>query len=112
MNMDPDCHLWAYLKTMPSKELKLDRVFITNITTSKRDRMLVKSTVDLAHNLGLELTAEGVETHEALALLKLMGCDWGQGYVLSKALPVPELVDFLHTACNPQKPPPKPSQLH
>jgi EAL domain-containing protein (putative c-di-GMP-specific phosphodiesterase class I)/GGDEF domain-containing protein len=87
----------AYLKTMPSKELKLDRVFITNIANSKRDRMLVKSTVDLAHNLGLELTAEGVETNEGLALLKLMGCDWGQGWALSKALPVPELIDFLHS---------------
>jgi EAL domain-containing protein (putative c-di-GMP-specific phosphodiesterase class I)/GGDEF domain-containing protein len=85
----------AYLKTLPCQELKLDRAFITDVATSKRDRMLVKSTVDLAHNLGLEMTAEGVESEEGLTLLKLLGCDWVQGYVLSKALPLAELIKFL-----------------
>ncbi|WP_417493883.1 EAL domain-containing protein [Maricaulis sp.] len=85
----------AYLKTLPSHELKLDRAFVTDMASSQRDRMLVKSTSDLAHGLGLEMTAEGVETHESLALLKLMGCDWAQGYVLAKAMPLPALIDFL-----------------
>jgi EAL domain-containing protein (putative c-di-GMP-specific phosphodiesterase class I)/GGDEF domain-containing protein len=85
----------AYLKTLPSHELKLDRAFITNMASSQRDRMLVKSTSDLAHGLGLEMTAEGVETFESLALLKLIGCDWAQGYALSKAITVDALIEFL-----------------
>jgi EAL domain-containing protein (putative c-di-GMP-specific phosphodiesterase class I)/GGDEF domain-containing protein len=85
----------AYLKSLPCQELKLDRAFITDVATSNRDRMLVKSTVDLAHNLGLEMTAEGVESEEGMTLLKLLGCDWIQGYVLSKALPLGELIGFL-----------------
>lgn len=96
----------AYLKTLPSRELKLDRAFVTNVEASNRDRMVVKSTVDLAHNLGLELTAEGVETPEGLALVKLLGCDWAQGFVLSKALPLDELIAFLERmqAEQPQSP--------
>ena len=85
----------AYLKTLPSHELKLDRAFVTDMASSQRDRMLVKSTSDLAHGLGLEMTAEGVETLDSLALLKLMGCDWAQGYVLAKAMPLPALITFL-----------------
>lgn len=88
----------AYLKMLPSHELKLDRAFVTHVADSKRDQMLVKSTVDLAHNLGLEMTAEGVETEEGLALLKLLGADWAQGYALSKALPVETLIEFLQRA--------------
>tara|TARA_R110000868_G_scaffold51823_15_gene163925 strand:- start:13183 stop:15786 length:2604 start_codon:yes stop_codon:yes gene_type:complete len=90
----------AYLKTLPSHELKLDRAFVTHMASSQRDRMLVKSTSDLAHGLGLEMTAEGVETLEALALLKMMGCDWAQGYVLAKAMPLTSLVEFLNANAN------------
>lgn len=85
----------AYLKRLPASELKLDRAFVGTIETSERDRMLVKSTTDLAHGLGLEMTAEGVETDEGLALLKLFGCDWAQGWALSKARPMDSLIDFL-----------------
>ena len=60
--------------------------------------MVVKSTVDLAHNLGLDLVAEGVEDDAGLAIVKLLGCDWAQGFGLSRPLPVPELVAFLDAA--------------
>tara|TARA_R110002073_G_scaffold4321_2_gene28522 strand:- start:5429 stop:8017 length:2589 start_codon:yes stop_codon:yes gene_type:complete len=85
----------AYLRSLPCQELKLDRAFVTNIASSRRDRMVVKSTTDLAHALGLELTAEGVECEASLALLKIFGCDWAQGYVLSRALPLEALQHFL-----------------
>lgn len=85
----------AYLKTLPSHELKLDRAFVEHVATSDIDRMLVKSTADLAHGLGLEMTAEGIECEEGLALLKLYGCDWAQGYILSKARPLDSLIEFL-----------------
>jgi len=88
----------AYLRTLPARELKLDRAFVQHVATSERDRMVVKSTVDLAHNLGLDLVAEGVEDDAGLAIVKLLGCDWAQGFGLSKPLPVPELVAFLDAA--------------
>ena len=69
--------------------------------------MLIKSTVDLAHNLGLELVAEGVETETELAVLKLLGCDWIQGFLLSKPLPADALAEFLsaHKAGRPESQP-------
>ena len=59
--------------------------------------MLVKSTTDLAHALGLEMTAEGVEDEAGLAFLKMLGCDWAQGYLMSRALPLDALRHFLKT---------------
>jgi EAL domain-containing protein (putative c-di-GMP-specific phosphodiesterase class I) len=85
----------AYLKRLPASELKLDRAFVKEVTSSQRDRMLVKSTVDLAHNLGLQLTAEGVEDEETLSVLKLMGCDNAQGFGLCKPCSLIDLVGFL-----------------
>lgn len=85
----------AYLRSLPTHELKLDRAFVKNVAKSRRDRMLVKSTADLAHALGLEMTAEGVECEAGLAVLKMFGCDWAQGWALSKALPLPVLQTFL-----------------
>lgn len=88
----------AYLRSLPARELKLDRAFVQHVATSERDRMVVKSTVDLAHNLGLDLVAEGVEDEAGLAIVKLLGCDWAQGFGLSKPLPVPEAIAFLDKA--------------
>ncbi|WP_300542841.1 EAL domain-containing protein [Maricaulis sp.] len=85
----------AYLQRIPSDELKLDRQFVADVGGSSRGRLLVKSTVDLAHNLGLELVAEGVETETELATLKLLGCDYLQGFYLSKPLPLDTLESFL-----------------
>jgi len=85
----------AYLQLIPSDELKLDRKFVSDVSRSARGRLLIKSTVDLAHNLGLELVAEGVEDEAEFAALKLLGCDWIQGYHLSRPLPYPELARFL-----------------
>ena len=88
----------AYLRSLPARELKLDRAFVQHVATSERDRMVVKSTVDLAHNLGLDLVAEGVEDEAGLAIVKLLGCDWAQGFGLSKPLPVPDAIVFLDKA--------------
>ncbi|WP_291845478.1 EAL domain-containing protein [Maricaulis sp.] len=85
----------AYLQMIPSDELKLDRQFVTNLNANARGRMLIKSTIDLAHNLGLEVVAEGVEVDTDLAALKLLGADWIQGYYLSKPIPIAELETFL-----------------
>lgn len=76
----------AYLKQLPAKELKIDKMFVMQLTSSNRDPLIVRSTIDLAHALEMEVTAEGVETPSALALLSVMGCDMVQGFLISRPL--------------------------
>ena len=85
----------AYLKQLPAKELKIDKMFITQLTSSHRDPLIVRSTIDLAHALEMEVTAEGVETPAALALLSVMGCDLVQGYLISRPVPFAALCSYL-----------------
>ncbi len=85
----------AYLKKLPAHELKIDRMFISELTSSHRDPLLVRSTIDLAHALGMEVTAEGVEEAVSLALLRVMGCDLIQGYLIARPMPVSDLETFL-----------------
>ena len=76
----------AYLKQMPVNELKIDKSFVINMENDDNDEVIVKSTVDLAHNLGLKVTAEGVETELAWSQLTAMGCDEVQGNLMSEPL--------------------------
>ncbi len=76
----------AYLKKLPASELKIDKGFVLQLTSSNRDPLIVRSTIDLAHALDMEVTAEGVETPAALALLSVMGCDMVQGYLLGRPI--------------------------
>lgn len=85
----------AYLKQLPAQELKIDRMFVSGLTNSNRDPLLVRSSIDLAHALEMEVTAEGVDTAMSLSLLRIMGCDLLQGYFISPPLPLPQLVTFL-----------------
>jgi len=85
----------AYLKQLPATELKIDRMFVSGLSSSHRDPLLVRSTIDLAHALDMEVTAEGVDSPAALALLRVMGCDLIQGFLVSRPLPVGELRTFL-----------------
>lgn len=88
----------SYLKKMPVKELKIDKSFVLDLAKNKEDEILVKSTIDLAHNLGLKVTAEGVEDEISLHMLKAFGCDVVQGYFISKPLPLADLYDFLENS--------------
>ena len=85
----------AYLKQIRADELKIDKSFILSLDQSARDGLLVKSTIDLAHGLGLKVTAEGVETPTALALLRGMGCDMAQGYLIGRPMPMAALIERL-----------------
>jgi EAL domain-containing protein (putative c-di-GMP-specific phosphodiesterase class I)/GGDEF domain-containing protein len=85
----------AYLKQIRADELKIDKAFVMTLEAGGKDALLVKSTVDLAHSLGMKVTAEGVETREGLAALQLMGCDIAQGYHIAKPMGLDKLVDFL-----------------
>ena len=82
----------AYLKQLPAQELKIDRLFIKELIDSHRDPLLVRSSIDLAHALEMEVTAEGVDDPMTLALLRIMGCDMVQGYLISPAVPLEELI--------------------
>ena len=77
------------LRQLPFTEVKIDRFFVTDLATSDDSRLIVKAIVDLAHGLGLTVTAEGIEDQEQLAVLAGLGCDVGQGYFIAQPL-VPE----------------------
>ncbi|MBX3593998.1 MAG: EAL domain-containing protein [Sphingomonas sp.] len=85
----------AYLKQLPATELKIDKMFVMQLTSSNRDPLIVRSTIDLAHALEMEVTAEGVETPAALALLSVMGCDMVQGYLLSRPIALDAFIRYL-----------------
>jgi predicted signal transduction protein with EAL and GGDEF domain len=97
----------AQLKTLPVTELKLDRSFVTGIDTDPRNAYIVKSVIDLGHNLGLTIVAEGVEDAAVMAMLTKFGCDVAQGYHLSRPLPT-EAFDswYLHRADTSNRQPP------
>ena len=82
----------AYLKRLPVDEVKLDKSFVLNMTGDADDAAIVRSTIELAHNLGLQLVAEGVENQRTLELLTTLGCDLAQGYHLARPMPADELV--------------------
>ena len=85
----------AYLKRLPVNEVKIDKTFISNMAKDPNDTAIVRSTIDLARNLGLDVVAEGVETDEVRAQLLALGCDIMQGYFLSRPLPADEVLPWL-----------------
>ena len=103
----------AYLKQLPASELKIDKMFVTQLTSSNRDPLIVRSTIDLAHALDMEVVAEGVETSSALALLSVMGCDMVQGFLISRPIAIEALLAFLGNQdnCIVAKPEPLLKQL-
>jgi diguanylate cyclase (GGDEF)-like protein len=80
----------AYLRRLPVNELKIDKSFVIGMATDAGDALIVRSTIELAHNLGLSVVAEGVENDATLDRLRAMGCDMVQGYLLSCAMGVAE----------------------
>ena len=86
---------FVHLNSLPIALLKIDKSFVGGMEEREENRKLVHAMINLAHNLNLEVVAEGVETPEQLALLRLFGCDQAQGYLISKPLPLAELVEYL-----------------
>lgn len=88
----------SYLKDLPVDELKIDQSFTRNLLHDESSAAIVKSTVQLAHNLGLKVVAEGIDNAEVRAALAAAGCDIGQGYHFSQALPPAEFAAFARAA--------------
>jgi diguanylate cyclase (GGDEF)-like protein len=91
----------AYLRNLPVHAIKIDRSFVMGMSEDASDATIVRSTIDLAHNLGLEVVAEGVETQEVWDALRAQGCSLAQGYFISKPAPPAELAELLQERARP-----------
>jgi EAL domain-containing protein (putative c-di-GMP-specific phosphodiesterase class I) len=85
----------AYLKQLPVDELKIDKSFVMHMTEDENDAVIVRSTIDLAHNLGLRVVAEGVESQDVWDLLEILGCDEAQGHFMSRPLASEQVAQWL-----------------
>ncbi|HEX9758532.1 MAG TPA: bifunctional diguanylate cyclase/phosphodiesterase [Nitrospiria bacterium] len=85
----------AYLKELSVTSIKIDKSFITNILTNPSDSVIVRSTIDLGHNLGLKVVAEGIESQDIWDQLAALGCDMGQGFLVCYPLPAEKIMFWL-----------------
>lgn len=92
----------SYLAEIPSDEIKLDRRFVQAVNASQRDRAIVASTIQLAHALGQEIVAEGVEDLTTLRTLQNLGCDIAQGYLLGHPVKIEEFLRGIRTRTYPE----------
>ena len=95
----------AYLKRLPVDELKIDKSFVMNMEADVDDAKIVRSTIELGHNMGLRVVAEGIESVAVWALLAGMGCDQGQGYFMSRPIPADQLPQWIEKWTAPQRVP-------
>ena len=92
----------AYLKSLPLHELKIDQSFVKGMEQDRADLKIVRSTIDLAHNLGYRVVAEGVETAQTWAILRAMKCDMAQGYFMAKPMPEGDMQAWLGQWSSPE----------
>ena len=85
----------SYLKTFPVDVVKIDRFFIKDILTGKKDESIVKAMISMAHSMDMKVVAEGIETLEQFEVLHRMGCDYGQGFLFSPAVTRDKFYDML-----------------
>ena len=91
----------SYLKKLPANELKIDKTFILNLEDDKQNQVLVQTAIHMAHNLGMSVVAEGVESERSYTLLKSMGCDLCQGYHFSRPVPVDQFERLFNNIAKP-----------
>jgi len=85
----------THLRELPIDEIKIDKSFVMGMLSSDADAAIVRTVIDLAHNLGKQVCAEGVEDAETLLCLEEMGCDLAQGYFISRPVPAAALMTWL-----------------
>ena len=84
----------SYLKNLPVTTLKVDKSFVLKLDSQQGDQKIVRSVIDLAHNFGLNVVAEGIENQATLKLLHGWGCELAQGFYMSKPLPLNDFVQW------------------
>jgi EAL domain-containing protein (putative c-di-GMP-specific phosphodiesterase class I) len=94
----------GYLKRLPVDVLKIDRSFVMNMSSDENDAVIVRSTIDLGHNLGLRVVAEGVEDETAMRTLGELNCDTAQGYYLGRPVPAAGLLEILTSSARRLEP--------
>jgi diguanylate cyclase (GGDEF)-like protein len=94
----------AYLKKLPVSEIKIDKSFVMEMQKNESDATIVKATIQLGHNLGLKVVAEGVEDEQTYLALKDMGCDVLQGYFISRPVPVKDFMDWVQAKAKDNMP--------
>lgn len=87
----------GYLKQLPVEEIKIDRSFVMEMTEDENDAVIVRATIDLAHNLGMWIVAEGVKDKKTWDMLEALNCDIAQGYHISRAIHPREFTDWLQS---------------
>ena len=92
----------AYLRRLPVDELKIDKSFVLNMDHDVDDAKIVRSVIDLGHNLGLKVVAEGVETAKIWKLLEALGCDEGQGYLIARPMAAADLSAWVDRWTSPR----------
>lgn len=93
----------AYLSELPAMEIKIDRSFVMDMVENRHNAVIVKAIIDLAHNLSMKTVAEGVETQEIMDELISLGCDYQQGYYISRPLDGSALIEWLQKRANDQQ---------
>jgi diguanylate cyclase (GGDEF)-like protein len=86
----------AYLRKFPARQIKIDKSFVLDMLTNEDSAVIVKSTIDMAHNIGRQVVAEGVENHDTQVLLKRLGCDFLQGFHISRPLSADDFQIWYH----------------
>jgi EAL domain-containing protein (putative c-di-GMP-specific phosphodiesterase class I) len=92
----------AYLKRLPASEVKIDKTFVMEMFNNENDAVIVKATIDLAHNLGMQVTAEGVENNKIAVRLRKLGCDTLQGYFFSRPCNEKDFIRWVKSQVNDQ----------
>ncbi len=85
----------AHLKHLPTNLIKIDQSFVVDMTEDENDAVIVRSTIDLAHNMGKKVVAEGVHSREVMDILEILGCDMAQGFHIARPMPASELPAWL-----------------
>ena len=93
----------SYLRRLPVSELKIDRSFVSNLLLEDQDEVIVKSIIDLGHNLGMQVVAEGVETDEIMNRLRGFGCDVAQGFGICRPIPFDQFLTWLSATNHPSR---------
>jgi EAL domain-containing protein (putative c-di-GMP-specific phosphodiesterase class I) len=93
----------SYLRQLPVSELKIDRSFVAKVLFDEQDEVIVRSIIDLGHNLGMQVVAEGVETDEVLNRLKSFDCDVAQGFGICRPVPLDSFMAWLSSTQHPSR---------